>query len=280
MRIPMTCMQCSIEAQNDPNPLSFVSRVYPQFLEINNLGVYEATCSQGHTTSTISQQHKHETLFEIASFAILDGYYREAISSFASSLERFYEFIIDFLLCKRDCSDSLIDTAWSSISSQSERQLGAFIILYTSTFGCVPNTLSNKHANVRNNVIHKGQIPSREDAVAFGEAVLGVMRPSLQAMREKFPDFTVESVLRRLTKLGVFKEGSPHNNHASMCSPSILDQGNENKTLSDYLSGQSSWHAMMLFQRYLDSPDCNLVGEIQTAQMLGKLNLKDPNCRP
>ena len=44
-------------------------------------------CSRSHETTAILQEQKFEILFDIGAHAILDGYYREAVSSFTSSLE-------------------------------------------------------------------------------------------------------------------------------------------------------------------------------------------------
>jgi hypothetical protein len=37
-------------------------------------------------------------LFDIGANAVVDGYYREAITSFSASLERFYEYFLGALL--------------------------------------------------------------------------------------------------------------------------------------------------------------------------------------
>src|SRR5690606_36753730 len=131
MRLMMPCMQCVEEVSRSNDPLAGL-QLYPQYIEINDSGVYTATCRNGHTNSAITQQHKHETLFDLATFAILDGYYREAVMSFAASLERFYEFMIFIGLHELECEEDVIDSLWRDIAKQSERQLGAFIALYTS----------------------------------------------------------------------------------------------------------------------------------------------------
>jgi hypothetical protein len=56
-------------------------------VEFTDDGLYEATCPKGHKSITILQQRKFEILFDIGIYAINDGYYREAISSFTASLE-------------------------------------------------------------------------------------------------------------------------------------------------------------------------------------------------
>ncbi len=47
-------------------------------------GRYEMTCLKGHSSITFLQQQKFEILFDIGAHAIIDAYYREAVSSFTS----------------------------------------------------------------------------------------------------------------------------------------------------------------------------------------------------
>lgn len=70
-------------------------------LEFRDDGCYGVCCSRGHTSVTILQEQKFEILFDIGANAIIDGYYRESISSFTSSLERFYEFCIK-VFCEKN----------------------------------------------------------------------------------------------------------------------------------------------------------------------------------
>ncbi len=70
-------------------------------IEFRDDGRYEVTCPKGHKSVTILQQQKFEVLFDIGAYAIVDGYYREAVSSFTSSLERFYEFFVKAVLLNK-----------------------------------------------------------------------------------------------------------------------------------------------------------------------------------
>lgn len=56
--------------------------------------LYTGKCPKGHGLLLALQTLPHEMLFEIALNAIYDGYYREAVTSFCSSMERFFEFAI------------------------------------------------------------------------------------------------------------------------------------------------------------------------------------------
>ena len=89
MKLPVTCSQCM---QDDISSSNIIGTV-----EFRDNGRYEITCPKGHTSITLLQQQKFELLFDIGAYAIVDGYYREAVSSFTSSLERFYEFFIKVL---------------------------------------------------------------------------------------------------------------------------------------------------------------------------------------
>lgn len=188
-------------------------------VEFRDNGKYELTCSHGHEATTILQQQKFEVLFDIGAHAILDGYYREAVSSFAASLERFYEFSIRVFLSKASGSDTLFKTCWKAVSSQSERQLGAFVFLWASNFNAAPVLLTSNRISFRNDVIHKGKIPTREEALAFGDAVLDVLRPSMLALREQLPDSVQQVVLYHLRDAQTPGNLAPS---ATMCASTIV----------------------------------------------------------
>ena len=68
----------------------------PQLIEyeITESPIYKLKCNKGHTFNIILQHQKFEILYEMACDAFLDGHYQSSVSTFASSLERFYEFFI------------------------------------------------------------------------------------------------------------------------------------------------------------------------------------------
>ena len=167
MKMFLNCFECQ-QTLGVPNPST---------AEYNDSGVFHLTCSRGHQSVTVLQQNRSELLFEIACNAINDGYYREAVSSFTASLERFYEYAIHVILKNGGTSQDVFKSCWKEISNQSERQLGAFIFLWAASFGEKPGILSNDWTSFRNKVVHKGGIPSKDEAIAFGEAVYQVMSP-------------------------------------------------------------------------------------------------------
>lgn len=229
MRLTLTCMQC-LQESGRPGGASQI--------EVRDDGCYTATCLSGHRTVTILQQQKFEVLFEIGAHAILDGYYREAVSSFTSSLERFYEYAIRIFLEKSSGSDDLFHIAWKNVSNMSERQLGAFIFLWASHFNETPALLPKNLITFRNEVIHKGKIPSQDEALKYGNAVLDVLRPKVKIINDKFPDQVQNSTDRNM--MAGVEKSKALGDLQTMSINAILSQGNSvdgaEKRLEDHLT--------------------------------------------
>jgi hypothetical protein len=139
--------------------------------------------SGGHGLLVATQTLRHEMLFEIALNAIIDGYRREAISSFAAAVERFFEFAIGVLARNRGVPAHVFTNAWKVVAAQSERQLGAFTFLYTVSFGEVPRLLNDRMVTLRNDVIHHGVLPDQKQVLQFGEAAYEVIQTGVKKLR-------------------------------------------------------------------------------------------------
>jgi hypothetical protein len=177
MKIDVVCFKCSSEA--DGNAQCFVQTIRED-------GFYDVRCPKGHEVLVITQTLRHEMLFEIALNAIKDGYYREAVASFAASAERFFEFGIRVLARSQNIQSDTLNNAWDSISQQSERQLGAYIFLYTTQANCMPIIFSNKEAGFRNGIVHKGLLPAKERVIEFGAATYKIIQSGTTMLRDKF----------------------------------------------------------------------------------------------
>ncbi|MBR8657881.1 hypothetical protein KDH83_31695, partial [Achromobacter sp. Marseille-Q0513] len=127
----------------------------------------------------IANLQQFELLFESAMEAFVDSYFRESVSSFAASLERYYEFAIQTLLLAQGRSVEMVDSMWKMVSNQSERQLGMYVGLYTSAFGRVPKVLTSGEASFRNNVIHKGYFPTPQEAFSFASSIYEILNSSI-----------------------------------------------------------------------------------------------------
>ena len=89
MRLEISCTKCSNQIAPGES-----RTVYSRVCSVRNGGVYEIECPQGHRTTTTLHTPKHEVLYAIGANAFLDGYFRDAIASFAGALERYYEFAL------------------------------------------------------------------------------------------------------------------------------------------------------------------------------------------
>src|SRR5262249_12518231 len=120
MKLPMVCMKCGFPKEGTPDFTLYDA-------EVRDDGVYRFGCRCGHETVVVVQEDKLEILLEIGLNAIVDGYYREAVSSTTSALERFYEFYLRVVARHHGVPESAFEVAWKAMKNQSERQLGAFV---------------------------------------------------------------------------------------------------------------------------------------------------------
>ncbi|MEK6815200.1 MAG: hypothetical protein AABY65_10730 [Nitrospirota bacterium] len=191
MKIRFMCMDCLI-ATGAPESVAT--------LELRSDGRYEYACLKGHRSVAVVQEQPFEFLFELGAHAVLDGYYREAVSGFTASLERFYEFYCLAICLKRDIARNDFVSTWTTLSSNSERELGAFVLSYLLENGTPPKLLGEKWRAFRNGVIHKGKIPSRQEAVRYGQAVLDLICPTLRELRTKCGDAVGRTVFYHIER--------------------------------------------------------------------------------
>jgi hypothetical protein len=184
MKITLECTECLRLVREDG------LQINPMFqVPLGEKTTYHATCPRGHSVRQLVENPKFELLFESGINALRDGYHREAVTSFAASLERFQEFLIRSHFMPADQSNVLpvaFFDSWKVLSKQSERQLGAFQVLYLIEFnesaplfdinfikslGLILDKKGNDPVHFRNRIIHQGYIPQYEQAMAYGEAV-------------------------------------------------------------------------------------------------------------
>lgn len=194
MLLDLVCADCLIEQMEKGVPDKPERHTMTPFEPVNDSGVYEINCHKGHKPYAYIVNLDFEILFDYSINSIADGYYREAVSSFTSAMERYFEFFIKVLLRVSKAEFTDIDNTWKTISNQSERQLGAYIITYLQTFGEQPLLLNtNKEIPFRNNVIHKGYIPTRVEAIEFGEKTFEIIEKSLLKLKNLYPEETKET---------------------------------------------------------------------------------------
>ncbi|XDD53017.1 hypothetical protein AB3N62_11035 [Leptospira sp. WS4.C2] len=195
MKIKVTCMEC-FRINGMP------SNDY-ELIEINDTGILEHECLLGHKNITVIQQQNFEILFTLAGMALLDGYSRESIVSIAASLERFYEFYIKVISIEYKINFEDFDSAWKNVKNQSERQYGAFIFTYLLSHNGQnpplvddekPELIGRSKSSIkswksfRNDVVHKGYIPTPQETISYSEIVYSHMLILLEDLHNNFQE--------------------------------------------------------------------------------------------
>lgn len=95
MKLKFQCVKCFRE---------FVTTI--NTVQIQEDDLYEFYCSENHRNIYFVNNEKFELLMQSAVYAILDGYYREAVSAMTASLERLQEFAINIIIKKNHFSNN------------------------------------------------------------------------------------------------------------------------------------------------------------------------------
>lgn len=177
MKILLFCNQCIAEKREN---------IKGYFVNYNDEGIYKEKCIHGHIFYTISLNERFMELFDIAYYALKDGYYRETVASSTAALESFYEFCIKVFLKKSEITENEFNKAWKNIKNQSERQLGAYYFLYLNHMKKNPNMLSERAVSFRNNVIHKGKIPTYNESREYLIEIYNIINQTLFELNKEF----------------------------------------------------------------------------------------------
>ncbi len=174
----------------------------PIEVEVNDDHLYKAECKKGHVTYTMLQNHKFEVLFELGVHALIDGHPDSACTRFAVACERFYEFCIRVLALEQGLTLEDINAYWRNVGSNSQAQLGSFLILYRiekskDKTHQLPELLIDKklsfrdrpdHTMFRNRFTHKGYIPTQSEAFEYGKDTYDFVAAMLRYLKDKYPD--------------------------------------------------------------------------------------------
>lgn len=190
----LPCMKCCEDAINngDVPDLSMY-----EMLTSDN-GVVFFQCKNGHKNTVIIQEQSFEILLEMAIDNIIDKYYREAVFNFAAAQERCFEFFNELVLFEKNVSNGLYANLWKVYRNSSERQLGAFYSLYLMRFG-KNFDYDEKQVSLRNDIIHKGKIATKESTFEYGRYVLNNVYNLLESITENIlPDTVLNFKLQKI----------------------------------------------------------------------------------
>jgi hypothetical protein len=169
-----------------------------QFIDVEyQTEALEGVCPAGHRFSLAIQNLDFEILFEMGAMALLDGYTREAVSSFAAAVERAYMFYVrGILYTVASAKDAYqyplitdrvgIEKLLTAVRHLSERQLGAFVGLWVANERGEAPVMPQKSVAFRNDCIHKGIIPARKDTMKYGEEAFGCIEKIVRCMKSKY----------------------------------------------------------------------------------------------
>lgn len=145
-------------------------------------------CKNGHIVIINLTDPLYSILFDNCIIAYFEQKYRSCVFEAASALERFYEHAIRVMIIPQTEIDSqeIIESfnkTWKIIKNMTERQIGAFTMLFHKTTGRAPILLNEKSISLRNNIIHKGYIPSKEEAYEFLSSVSDLIQKNRNLIR-------------------------------------------------------------------------------------------------
>ncbi|WP_017797561.1 hypothetical protein [Oceanobacillus kimchii] len=189
MKMTTFCNVCMREARF--KNFEFIST------DFNDEGVYKLICSRNHQSTIIIQDEKFEVLFDIGSLALLNGYTIQAVASIAASVERFHEFCIKVFLEHNGTESSEVETAWKQLKNSSERQLGAFHVMYLNEFKKAPTIMKQNCVAFRNKVIHKGYIPTYSETKEYIKEMFYYIQSILQEVNPRYQTSYVKLALER-----------------------------------------------------------------------------------
>lgn len=159
------------------------------------------TCPKGHRTIGVYQNMQYEFLLDMALEDLLDSNFRGAYFNFASAEERFYEFVIKLIIKDSGVSLKEFNNAWKNLK-QTERQYGAYCMLYLAKVGKAPQNKNNVKINkgidivkVRNDVIHNGYKPTEQETKFYGNFILKLIFDTLGELHSVLKEDTVGLVV-------------------------------------------------------------------------------------
>lgn len=142
-------------------------------------------CPYGHKTIVKLSTHLCDTLYSSAVYAFSRDCLSESVMSFAAALERSFEMFTKITLHKEGITFNEIDNFWKELSSQSERQYGAFCSQFLKVLN-KPWKADQRMTEFRNKVVHKGYIASTEEVTNYAKYITETLYKILRHLHKHF----------------------------------------------------------------------------------------------
>lgn len=157
-------------------------------LELNDDFVFKHICndvSRGVLEESILAtgaitECRFQVLFDFATHYFANGDYRSCLINAQCALERYREFFIRLVLAKHCLKDEDIASYFKSMSKQTERQIGAFNTVFLLNRKQISSDISNKMTSYRNDVIHKGTFPNKDQTFVFCKRVIDIIAEGIK----------------------------------------------------------------------------------------------------
>lgn len=191
--------------------------------------LYSLRCSAGHEVLVQLGNPKHEILFQMAAYSLLDGNYRDAVSTFGSSLEEFWEFCFQAISASLGVRPLPVPRVRGAHKARFEKS-------WLDVMQTEPPVLASEEYEIRNRVMHEGYVPTEEEALDFGNKVLVLVSRAMQTLGWKLQGAVAEA------SAAIISEGKSRLNlgepDAGMYDATILhdNESMNYRRLEDYMS--------------------------------------------
>lgn len=152
-------------------------------------------------------------------------------------MERFYEFYTRVICLKYDVNPEDINKTWHLVENQSERQFGAYLFTYLLDHKTeIPLTIDDTKPDIsgvsrvktktwksfRNAVVHKGYIPSNDEALAYVNLVYCHVNDLIQDLKSRNSKYINQEYCLHISRATKAANGQ---NVSTMSIPTLITLG-------------------------------------------------------
>lgn len=143
-------------------------------------------CGYGHKFRVLNPPFKHFELLGHAGIdAYIHGFYGEAVMDLMGATERAYEYFCQIAHHFHGRPFETFEEAWKRLGKLSERRLGWFSATWLAETE-KPFSIPEKVVKFRNDVVHNGIVPSREQVEQFGQWAVGVIFDICEVLKSRY----------------------------------------------------------------------------------------------
>jgi hypothetical protein len=218
-------------------------------VDINDDGAYAANCPNGHhPIAAIWEAARFEILFDAGVHALANGYAREAIADFISSLEDFFLFYVRVVCRLHNVPAEHLEPFEKSVRNASERRWGAMYLahLMHERRPFSSKLDDDKRRKLRNRVVHTGYICTFDEAFDYAGLVYDEVKSllaSLRASENGGEAIDQENITRSVTARKKIP-APPNRSHSSMLIHTMLGLNVIEQTTLPFKDAYEQWVAL------------------------------------